>query len=86
MKIRAYKRFKRAYRDLPKHIQKKTDKQLAILAENMQHPSLYTKKIKGREGIGETRIDLHYRLTFEIIEDTMFLRVTGSHDEVLRNP
>jgi len=46
MKIRAYKRFKRAYRDLPKHIQKKTDKQLALLAENMQHPSLHTKKIK----------------------------------------
>jgi len=59
MKIRAYKRFKLAYRDLPKHIQKKTDKQLALLAENMQHPSLHTKKIKGREGIWETRIDLH---------------------------
>jgi mRNA-degrading endonuclease YafQ of YafQ-DinJ toxin-antitoxin module len=56
------------------------------LSMKMRHPSLHTKKIKGREGIWETRIDLHYRLTFEIIEDTIFLRVTGSHDEVLRNP
>jgi hypothetical protein len=60
---------------LPKHIEKKTEKQLVL-----------GTKIKGRERIWETRIDLYYRLTFEIIEDTLFLRVTGSHDEVLRTP
>ena len=86
MRIKAYQKFRRLYRDLPYNIQKKTDKRLALLAENMTHPSLHTKKLKGKEGIWEVRVDIHYRLTFEIIEDTLFLRVVGSHDEVLRNP
>jgi hypothetical protein len=52
----------------------------------MNHPSLRTKKIKGREDIWEARIDLHYRMTFEIEAETIFLRVVGHHDEVLKNP
>ena len=86
MKIKAYKRFKQAYRDLPKNIQKKTEKQPIFLIDNMHHPSLHTKKIKGRKGIWEARIDFHYRFTFEIIEETLFLRVVGNHDEVLKKP
>jgi len=86
MKIKAYQRFKKAYRELPQHIQVKTDKQLSILAENMHHPSLHTKKIKGKTGIWEARIDLQFRLTFEIVENTIFLRVAGNHDDVLKRP
>ena len=86
MKIKAYKRFERSYRELPENIKKKTDKQLSLLTDNFSHPSLHTKKIKGRESIWEARIDLHYRLTFEIIEETIFLRVAGHHDEVLKKP
>jgi len=52
----------------------------------MHHPSLHTKKIKGREGIWEARIDLSYRLTFEIIGETIFLRVAGNNDDVIKNP
>ena len=85
MKIRAYKRFKRTYRALPKNIQKKANKQLLLFSENMHHPSLHTKKIKGREGIWEARIDLSYRLTFEIIGETIFLRVAGNHDDVINS-
>lgn len=86
MKIRAYQSFGRSYRELSVDIRKKLDKQLRLLAENMRHPSLHTKKIKGREGIWEARVDLAYRFTFEIIGDTLFLRVVGSHDEVLKSP
>jgi Txe/YoeB family toxin of Txe-Axe toxin-antitoxin module len=42
--------------------------------------------MKGREGIWEARVDYHHRLTFEIDEDTIFLRVVGNHDVVLKNP
>jgi hypothetical protein len=52
----------------------------------MYHPSLRIKKIKGREGIWEIRVDYHHRLTFEIADDTIFLRVVGNHDVVLKNP
>jgi mRNA-degrading endonuclease RelE of RelBE toxin-antitoxin system len=86
MKIRAYQRFRRAYRELPQNIQKKVDKQIGFLSEDMRHPSLHTKKIKGKEGIWEARIDIHHRLTFQIVEDTIFLRIVGNHDEVLKSP
>lgn len=59
---------------------------LKNFANDFRHPSLHTKKIKGSEGIWEARVDISYRLTFEIIEDTIFLRVVGNHDEVLKSP
>ncbi|MEE4358258.1 MAG: hypothetical protein V2I97_17445 [Desulfococcaceae bacterium] len=86
MKIKAYQTFRKAYQKLPSAIQKKVDRQLELLVGDFCYPSLHTKKIKGREGIWEARIDLHYRMTFEIVEDTIMLRVVGNHDEVLKNP
>jgi mRNA-degrading endonuclease RelE of RelBE toxin-antitoxin system len=86
MKIKAYSRFRQAYRELPSDVQKRTDKQIAFLSENMNHPSLHTKKIKGSAGIWEARVDYHHRLTFEVAKDTIFLRVVGNHDDVLKNP
>ncbi|MBE9505094.1 MAG: hypothetical protein IME96_13065 [Proteobacteria bacterium] len=86
MKIKAYKRFQSAYKNLPKPVKKKVDKQIALLSKDFQYPSLHTKKIKGAEGVWEARIDIHYRLTFEILDDTIFLRVVGNHDEVLKKP
>jgi len=74
MKIKAYGRFKKSYKNLPSDIQKKVDKQLILLVNNFNHPSLYTKKIKGRQGIWEGRVDIHYRFTFEIVEDTTFFK------------
>lgn len=86
MKIKAYNRFKKSYRKLPENIQKKVDKQIALLLNDLKHPSLHTKKIMGKEGILEARVDIYYRMSFEIVEDTIFLRVVGNHDEVLKNP
>ena len=86
MKIKAYQSFRQAYHNLPMMIRKKVDKQLSLLSEDFRHPSLHTKKIKGREGISEARIDLYYRTTFEVIEDTIMLRVVGSRDETLKSP
>jgi len=86
MKIKAYERFRRAYRGLPSEVQKRVDKQIAFLSENIHHPSLRAKKIKGRVEIWEARVDYQHRLTFEIIEDTILLRVVGNHDVVLKNP
>lgn len=86
MKIRAYQSFKRAYSKLPAKIQTKVDKQITLLSENMSYPSLHSKKIKGKEGIWEARVDIHHRFTFEVVEDTIFLRVVGNHDAVLKNP
>lgn len=86
MKIKAYKKFQMAYQNLPNEIKEKVDKQMAFLAKDLRHPSLHSKKIKGKEGIWEARIDLFYRMTFEVIQDTIYLRVVGNHDEVLKSP
>ncbi len=86
MKIKAYHRFRKSYQQLPENIRKKADKQISLLAKDFHHPSLHTKKIKGTQGIWEMRIDISYRATFEVIDDTIFLRVVGNHDEVLKNP
>ena len=86
MRILAYQRFHRSYQSLPGDIQRKVDKQVALLADNLRHPSLQVKRIKGTRGLWEARIDRHYRLSFEMIEDTIYLRVAGHHDEVLKFP
>ena len=59
---------------------------LLIFDNKSMIPSLHTKKIKGKEGIWEARVDIHNRMTFEIISDTIYLRVVGNHDDVLKNP
>ena len=86
MRILAYERFRKSYQRLPHSIQAKVDKQLTVLTENPRHPSLQVKRIKGTKGLWEARVDLQYRLTFEMTGDTMYLRVVGNHDEVLRHP
>ena len=86
MRVLAYERFHKSYHHLPRSLQRKVDKQVGHLAENPRHPSLQVKPIQGAKGIWEARVDLHYRMTFEMIDDTIYLRVVGNHDEVLRHP
>ncbi len=71
---------------LPVEIQEKFEKQIRLLIQNFRHPSLQIKKMQGYKNIWEARVDIHYRFTFEIIDDTIFLRVVGNHEEVLKNP
>ncbi len=86
MRVLAYEGFRDFYRKLPSPIQKKVDKQLRLLANNPRHPSLQVKKIQGTPGIWEARVDRRYRLSFEMSSDTIYLRVVGNHDDVLKRP
>ena len=86
MRILAYKRFHRSYQQLHHLIQSKVDKQLRFLAVDLHYPSLQVKRVQGTKDIWEARIDLHYRMTFEIQEETIYLRVVGHHDDVLKRP
>ena len=86
MRIVAYERFRKSYQHLPSSLQRKVDKQLRFLVENLRHPSLQVKPIKGARGLWEARVDLHYRMTFEMIGDAISLRVVGNHDDVLKRP
>ena len=86
MRLFAYERFRTSYRRLPPAIQRKVDRQVQRLSEDPRHPSLQVKPVKGTKGIWEARIDLHYRMTFEMSGEVLYLRVAGNHDEVLRHP
>jgi len=80
-------RFIALYKNLPEAIQKKIKRQIQLLAENPRHPSLQTKPIQGTNGIYEARVDINYRMTYELIaDDTLLLRVVVKHDDALKKP
>lgn len=79
MKIAKTQIFLELYQKLPVNIQKKVDKQLLFLSQNLFHPSLKTKRMGGLN-VWESRVDKNYRFTFEKIEDTILLKIVGSHD------
>jgi|BarGraNGADG00212_2_1021979.scaffolds.fasta_scaffold06821_6 mRNA-degrading endonuclease RelE of RelBE toxin-antitoxin system len=90
------KRFKQAFRSLPKEIQKKAARALRLLAaaspqgEDPIYPSLVVKKVRGYSDVWEARVDLKYRLTFQYEradgETICILRNVDNHDECLNNP
>ena len=67
---------------LPQRIQKKTHRQFSFLISDYRHPSLFSRKMGGRN-IFEARIDIHYRFTFQIEEENIYILTIGSHDEGL---
>lgn len=83
MKIAKTKNFTKRYKKLPLHIQKKTDKQLLLLSQNLRHPSIQAKKIEGFSDVWEGRVDRFYRFAFTIEADTIILIRIGPHYEGL---
>lgn len=85
MHIEATAAFVKLYKKLPGELKEKTKKALQLLETNPQHPSLSHKKMAGQENIFEVRISKNYRLTYQRIGNTAYLRKIGTHD-LLRNP
>jgi mRNA-degrading endonuclease RelE of RelBE toxin-antitoxin system len=78
-------KFIKDYRLLPQDLQEMTDKKLALLLINQNHPSLHIKKMQDPRNIWEGRIAAGYRFTFLIEADCYVLRRVGTHD-ILRKP
>lgn len=83
MKIAKTENFAKGYKKLPLNIQKKTDKQLTLLSQNLRHPSIRAKKLEGFVDVWEGRVDRHYRFAFVIDVDVITLLRVGPHDEGL---
>ena len=79
-------RFKKDYKLFSDDIRQVINSKLKILSENPLHPSLRTKKIKGKEDIFETSINMHIRMTWNYYEGKILLRTIGEHDKTLKNP
>ena len=73
MRLLYTERFRRSYADAPASLQKRCDKQLALLVQNLRHPSLRAKKYDEARDIWQARVDRGWRLYFVIREDVYYL-------------
>lgn len=83
MKFRLERKAEKAYIKLHPTIQKKTKQKFVLLDTDMHHPQLYTKKMTGHTDRWEARIDYHYRFTFRVENETIWILSIGMHDEGL---
>ncbi len=85
MRVEATQTFIRLDKRLPSDIQARAKKALELLVTHPFHPSLGHKKMAGTRDIFELRVSDNYRITYQKIGDTAYLRKIGTHD-LLRNP
>jgi mRNA-degrading endonuclease YafQ of YafQ-DinJ toxin-antitoxin module len=79
-------RFKKSYKELSTDLKKIVLVKLKLLSENRSHPSLRTKKIKGRSYIFECSVNMSIRITWQYKDNKILLRAMGEHDSTLSNP
>ena len=68
------RRSERDYRAAPLAIQKAFDKQVRLLAKNLNHPSLHTKKYDKAADLWQARVNRDWRFYF-LIQDGTYLIV-----------
>ncbi len=68
--------------NLPVHIQKKANRQFTYLLSDYRHSFLRTRKMGGFN-IFEGRIDIHYRFSFQVEGEDIYILIIGPHDEGL---
>ena len=73
MRLLYTERFRRSYANAPASLQKRCDKQLALLVQNLRHPSLRAKKYGEARDICQARVDRGWRLYFVVRGDLYYL-------------
>lgn len=73
MKYRLTARAEKDYDALDARLQRRVDKQLGFLLENLRHNSLHAKKYDESGDIWQARVDRNYRMYFRIEEDTYLI-------------
>lgn len=79
VRARRTNRFDRDLAAAPPAIQRAFEKQLALLLQNLRHPSLHAKKYDEPRGIWQARVTLSWRFYFTIEGDAYVLRTVRSH-------
>ena len=67
------KRFLASYADAPPAIQRAVDRRIALLLQNLRHPSLRAKKYDEARDIWQARVDGGWRFYFKIEGDVYHL-------------
>ncbi len=79
-------RFRRAYRSLTAEEQKRVQNALRRMSEDLRHPGLRVKRVRGTHGIWEARASRALRLMFEVEGNKIILRNVSSHEVTLKKP
>ena len=79
MNFRLTTRAERDYDALPLPLQARVDKQLALLLQNLRHPSVRAKKYDEKNDIWQGRVTKGYRFFFQIKGDTYEIVSIGPH-------
>jgi len=67
------KRFLESYASAPPHIQRAVDRRVALLLQNLRHPSLRAKKYDEARDIWQARVNGGWRFYFKIEGDAYHL-------------
>ncbi len=86
MRLLVTERFRRRYRSLSQEDQKRIQKALRQMADDLRYPALMVKRIQGTAKIWEARASRSLRITFEVEGKDLRLRNVGPHDATLRKP
>ena len=84
-KLTLSKPYEKLFEKLPKNIRETTYDKLDLFLKNPSHPSLRVKPVKGAKGIWEMSVTMNYRITFEVLEEEIYLRRIGTHN-ILEQP
>lgn len=78
--------FKKRYRNLPRVVQQKAEKQERLFRQNPFYPSLNTEKLKPKQKeVWSFRIDKKYRIFFRFIDSNKVRFLTcGPHDWIYK--
>lgn len=79
MRIVRTEHYKRSYRNAPREMQERARKAIALLAENIRHPSLRSKIVDPRKRIWQARVNGGWRLYFQFREGECYLLEITSH-------
>lgn len=76
--------FKKNYKNLPWHIQKRFNKQLILFMRDPKYPSLKIHRYRTQENVWEGYVSDKYRFTFSIVDEGYIFRNIGSHSIIDR--
>ncbi len=79
MKFRLTTKAERDFNALSSTLQARVDKQLALLLQNLRHPSLRAKKYDEKNDIWQARVNQAYRFYFRIQGDTYEILAITPH-------
>ena len=83
-KIAYTERFKKAFKLLSIIEQKQFQNKMYLFIENILHPSLRTKKIKGHKDLYESSINMDIRIIWYFENESLIILVDIGHHDILK--